>query len=864
MINHNTVLNIPIANGKHLISPDATGTLQIILKIETNEILDFENLALQKDFIHTYCVNEQLDGKIPVLSSLILETVNNDPINNLDFNDWGTSDSVYIQNHIKDTIKYVISGYDDESGVSGIKITETVIKFVNNESPSDAIITETFYENCTFTTETDIHTIYTTYGSHTLKTFNDGIIKLDFNIIDKAGNLSEPKTYYVIKDTQIDTSLLKFSEYTAVQKHESEFESDTRTLTFIEEPKDIFFGSLYTEYSIQMKWGYSLENISNDIQKENGTYTFSHNPNLITYIEITCSDALGNQKKILRAIPPRAFYDISCFPTKENYNSISNLSTIYNIPFNFESLESIARLSGAQLLINSYYYIDKNNEGFKENSKDQAISFGTTKTEFHPIFVFKYPDGSLWYSSLNLSYLEAKSMGSGQTPSRKYVEKNSSNNHIQTPPDIPDTIELSFEPVNNSGCNKVIINTELDSNYTWTYKFINKATNKKSISFTKDCMLPSPATYTLTLIAQDSQNNTYTKENQKMLLQGGTASVEISFDQDLTPPVFDIFSSNSYRLEPNGVTILTKPNDNETGSGIYTIDDKKTIGEITYYLFPNPGLHVSDITNYTLDELEAYQSQAKTIQYNLTKGDIFIPIEDEGFYTLCMVAKDNDGNQHVECIPVFNSYYNSLSSIKLDTETQNISGVSTKYNRIQSTFDITEQNKEKYILSLKYESSTNSWTRTPYNNTGTTGITISTRLGSSSESRYWFKCLHGIKYTTDTLISDTGFYDVKYATPAGSQIKNIIVGEMGIQIIGSGLILAHTFYSPKKLTETKNTEDVQKWLNKGVETGIVIEEEESYIYSNSNYEDIPKGYYYTTIIHGSKDFCIMTDVQQKQ
>ena len=73
-------------------------------------------------------------------------------------------------------------------------------------------------------------------------------------------------------------------------------------------------------------------------------------------------------------------------------------------------------------------------------------------------------------------------------------------------------------------------------------------------------------------------------------------------------------------------------------------------------------------------------------------------------------------------------------------------------------------------------------------------------------------------------------------------------------------------YCSQKITQTTGTDEAYEWMANAQETGIEVRTgttNSSYTYTNAHYNDIPAGYYYTTIIHYADGDIIMSEIKQK-
>ena len=93
--------------------------------------------------------------------------------------------------------------------------------------------------------------------------------------------------------------------------------------------------------------------------------------------------------------------------------------------------------------------------------------------------------------------------------------------------------------------------------------------------------------------------------------------------------------------------------------------------------------------------------------------------------------------------------------------------------------------------------------------------------------------------------------------PLICDLKDVFLGQTGINILADQPCFVHTIYCPRNLGNT-----AENWLNGGLETGLVMKQK-SFTDSFENTAGVPEGYYYTTIIHFADGTFLMTDVKQK-
>ena len=94
-------------------------------------------------------------------------------------------------------------------------------------------------------------------------------------------------------------------------------------------------------------------------------------------------------------------------------------------------------------------------------------------------------------------------------------------------------------------------------------------------------------------------------------------------------------------------------------------------------------------------------------------------------------------------------------------------------------------------------------------------------------------------------------------SPIVCDLKDLYIGQSGINILADKPCFAHTMYCPQNLGNTP-----ADWLEGGFETGLVMKSG-SFTYANTKTSGVPKGYYYTTVVHFADGTTLMTDVKQK-
>lgn len=927
----NTVTIKPKYTIQELVS-NGSGPKTLKVKFDLSHITDSDgNSLVSSPESFTYRINDAMEKDKPEWQNTqyLYDGLNSTgSLSTTAFSNWSSSD--YTDNHIKDSVRFSFYGYDKDSGLKSLRITETYYKTVSGGATSNETIIKD-YSASQYSSQygklTDGTPYYRITGYHNLQTVNDGVVKLDFQLLDNAGNESTKKTYYIIKDTVIDETVVKFDEtkqdalagsglsvYNSVRKRSGD--NDTVTLTLSSIPQDTFYGTTYkTNYDISVKYGYSKENISNNAVKSTPStgkmrFTFTHLTKQTTFVEITVSDAAGNTKKLIRAIPGQAVI------TSQRTFTDSDVMNwdMYEITCaNKEQNESLCQYYGASSFMTNTLIMNTtegNSSWYKGGARDYVACIGTDSygnTDFkspkgktlkvYAFVGYRYGDSisagdtqsEYWYSSLSDEYVEIiASTTEDWRVSGSYL-RNTATSGLSSNYVI-DYLKVTTEPVVNSGCYKVVVDDEFISRIQSennvdttgiTYSIIAINTSGEKIE-SKDLTfyLPSPGKYELFLKAENSNRQSVTTSSYRYLKINGTGSNQehyLNFTKDLTAPSLNLSSDENY--------YSTSPAFWYTDYYSAIVADNGTAGLVTdsygnvlldYYFIPNSNSTFSVLVwvsgsdrrymylhnTYTLEELETqYSDLKKTIAIASDAKSLQIPFDGlpEGLYTICIVAKDNNGNSTVKCRTAFNKRLRQTLVLS-----QLYSNTYSYFFRANKKFEV------KWLES-------GAWTKKgSYANYE--GQDPQVEFNKSSLGNWWIKIEKKGCYDEDSdvcSVADSGFYDVTYlnlgyykqlwedgAAVMDVSSKNIIPGMNGMQVLCTSPTLAHTMYCSRKLSDGTSAEDIATWENMAMETGIV-EKSSNFTYGNDNYSNIPSGYYYTTIVHFADGTTLMTEVKQK-
>ncbi len=944
--NDNTILNIASAPGKFIIE-DGSGSEyeDITITINFDNITDAQGIQIAQNSAYTYRLNKNTDTKAPVANSIVLKTTSDSSayyyhsLNEKVFEDWTNAMTAeyrygdFSQNHVGASIYIETSGYDKDSGVNGIQVIETFYRTVEDEDTSLAKNTGICGINKQVFLETDSNNneVYAMNDTYTFVTKNDGVFKLEVSILDNAGHTSESKTFYVIKDSSIGASIISFEEtsnplskylpddpdstedsYTDIFNivRNSHNGSDTVVLTLKESSGEIFYQTSSNFYlskcDAEIYYGSSPNAINKKAAVNGRTFTFTANPNEITYVNVLALDDVGNKISFIRAIPPKPA--ISYYEAVVNGNHKDLKIDLYN-----QMAEGLGADSNGYFYVvrnntkgNSNYGAAPNDDPGKINNCLQIIDYYATKKndytyknlDVYVVTYLKYGN-NYWYSVLSDDSINMNATinGSGYrlmqgNPTSTLSMSGKVCNTYDFGLYMHDNIQITTRPYEkNSGYSKVTVfdfkeaaGESPDISFTFICKEIDSYSYPdepvKEYHFSEPTfILPSFKKYNLYIIAEKPDDPQYYYSDWFYVKVNGASnrfsdSYSFALTDDSFAPSFPTVTHNTnndtpvYWKETSAVfpedkPVTTRIDETKTTqgyidvSGVGLVETYETSGTylMDYYFIPDSNVHTNDYTEYTMQDLLAYENEKHTLEYKLSDTEIKIPYNylDEGLYTLCLVAKDWNGNYAIKCAPAFNKVLDT----KVPVSFSNISDTNLRIFANVSFF------LERYSIT------DNSWKSLTPTKSGTIW-----RYGfnpTTEQNVTWIK-VSGIKKGQD--VFNSGFYLVDYVyLPYKRSLlysnysleftsKEVIECLTGYHVYCNHPVLCHTMYCSKKLTETSEAKDVAIWETKGEETGFMVQSGD-FSYTNTYLSKIPSGYYYTTIFHFGDGETVMTPIKQK-
>ncbi len=242
-----------------------------------------------------------------------------------DYTSWTSED--YGTYHIGGKVYAEFKASDVGSGISGLYVKETVCKYSDGTNGNESVTDEA---RATWDETKELWCV-----EYNMRTAFDGIIKLELFAEDFAGNSSDGKfTFYVLKDTTVETSNIYFDTENqtmmpqgllpGIPLTEEQRNAEENLIEYIktmsvdqsgnqsvnlklsENSKDVYYDSLSTDYEGEVYWGYSEDSIDTKAEKGvDGTFTFKRNVDKLVFINVVCTDQVGNTRTVLKLMIPR-------------------------------------------------------------------------------------------------------------------------------------------------------------------------------------------------------------------------------------------------------------------------------------------------------------------------------------------------------------------------------------------------------------------------------------------------------------------------------------------------------------------------------------------------------------------------------
>lgn len=474
---------------------------------------------------------------------------------------------------------------------------------------------------------------------------------------------------------------------------------------------------------------------------------------------------------------------------------------------------------------------------------------------------------------------------------------------------------ISDEAVNGAGYRNITFSLPNNYYFDKKYDFFVKATQKSSNQ--NDSEIDTTVFGKRNELAIKVVSNNYDFYIMLCSEEEGIALSEILYSdkndgKDNIPPnlgnknfrpLFINGASNYARLSFHGKETETRgwPIDTD----VYT--NKEGKGEIEYYIIPISEQKLVENT-YTISQLRNSSYVKRTATYNINdiernveqnktcsspppnasssgtlsedleskiQAFIELPIGDitEGYYTICVIAKDKNLNESILCFPFSNIYnynidINQFFSIN-NENLFNFTGITNGKCTIQ--YYEPEQKRWLNLIFTNYSfSSRDYWTYNSYEGYNLSDATFTNGKSFIDDSNYGNKIVRVVPCYSNISDNTAYFFTPVYFVPKYKknpelkiQKKFFLQQGNSIMVFCDCPVLVHTYYSSKNLNDFyTDDEDVKTWYSKGIEiTGenTVVTEYSSDFSYDIPFDKVPSGNYYTTIVHFADGTAKMTD-----
>ncbi len=374
-------LLIPTNKNLRLVDPAGTvSSKDIIVSIDLTNIIDEDGNSGIGTAQHKYRVGKAIDSVKPILSDIAVYSSSDEnyayykEISPTAFDSWtaGTGAPDYGDfgaHRVTGSVYVEFEGTDEGSGISGLMVKETHYKYTDGSAAN--IVTASSFVPAEKAEASEKYCV-----EYDLKTPSDGIILLEFYAEDSAENISATcKSVYVLKDTLIDSAVLKFNhendaltmsasqnghganlpDYAeTIEKVNSLYTNNadgtqTVKLTLKDNAKDIFYSNYSSPFDLKVYWGYDENNYTEIVKAADNSYSFKRDPTKIVFLKIDCKDTIGNEKSVNKIVPPalelQSEYDSGSSSYKytianlKSYLAMCNINTS-NTDFYYAGLET--------------------------------------------------------------------------------------------------------------------------------------------------------------------------------------------------------------------------------------------------------------------------------------------------------------------------------------------------------------------------------------------------------------------------------------------------------------------------------------------------------------------------------------------
>lgn len=707
---------------------------------ENIKIKQNENVSLMGTADWSYRINSGVETILPYINEVALYKKGPDEngkfddkykLSSLDFDYWTFNE--IENNHVREIYLY-ISGYDADSGLDYVRLEGNLIKSANGEDAQmeafedrlgkkeDFKLSETPAEDGSYYYEYYTKISFTEqFIDGVIKNnliLNDGLIKYDFALVDRAGNNSKKHTIYIIKDTAIAAKIVTSTNSLnadANMELDNITDSSRKSENGIDTIKLFFAGidlpwlnSLYDPYFVSeeipqppillnpdepeyewefeerdgeykdklkvldVKWGYDLS-YSEKIEKvtvfgevgivlpeDSVQYIIKRDENREIYISILVEDSVGNQLTREIAVPEKA--RVTDIKTNDAEELPDVIYTVDCKDF-FEHCALVPNniCIGTQLISEDFKYIEYGNN-----------QYGLTMDGFNGISIREATseDGTLftpYYLKIVNKYEFDRWEIYGTTTGIITLNEGFAGVQDKFIPQKVVNIEASA-PKKNEGFIIVkaeVSDCEINPEYEYVIGYKGDGSDKYDYTASKEFSLVTGKKYTFKPFV--SKNGQYICHSDAVELNKDFSGKE--YDNKVPVLAYSPFEKDKYLSSmPNYVELYPFTDE----SGLYEKDGNI---EMEYWFVPNPTVDSGKIScseeflrtyKENPDILKIKKSEYPKLVYNESQNvdenrskQLIIPMDDlpEFSYTLFVKVMDaSDNNNYV----LYSNYANNV------------------------------------------------------------------------------------------------------------------------------------------------------------------------------------------------------------
>lgn len=906
-----TELNIPPAANKPIIPADSdVDVAEISLSMNSLGIKDSDDLSITENLEHVYRVKKTLDDTPPTIKTVRIAKTKEDAekgknlITFADYANYGTGTNVKnnIANHHVRTVWIYVEATDEGSGVSSFTVKEKYIRTIDSAPAEQQTVYETSYQNDTGSKD------FLKVFEHTFNCSDDGVVNLSFTATDFANKSSDySKTMDVIKDTKCNVGLTVMDSESKLKTNSSDSEYVEYDVPVLQLDKMGSFSKTQAYYFKDLdgnEYRKSLNPETTAYEEKAEFYSAEYSYDNQTFVPIP----LGNQR-----FKKETIYLGGLFPDELNCTHIKfSVSQYQNVYLKLSVRDAIGNISSKTIFFSksldiisckknsdkwlftfdSYvegqattpvclHFTDSKGKSTKNIiyayanmfAESHSVTLNLAKAEINGTTtkVSELDDGRYYVRCIPITYdssgpyytisyagkpvLVEKKNG---TISTVYLDKNGNplENGTPTQDDLPETFSVTVEPaVLNERSRNVHVRYPDDftpnPNLNYFVRYHHGTSEPQSTSVMDLTLKTFYDYYNFEIIAMNAAGES--------VMTDYSVSADLTYDN--VPPYLSL---NIDIPTPNGMMARCKLKDygyiRDDGDGLPTDENGKA--SIKYcYSYDSDAFSNIDWTS----------NKIKIAYFDPNDKYIFFPFDDSSGDYLYVYLEDKNGNHGWDSTSLY-SKVDYTPSLTYDSDgyllsCNEIGNVNQNYLTDQyfdgTSWKFTNQiNTSNTGHDLKM-------TRGDYTGTGTRKFTIRPTFTASEQNSFarFFNRAWGTNVTNESYYLPLYAYLPYIKSPSSYNCNldnyNYFVGGRGLSLFVDNPVLVHTFYCSIDLGD-----QAEDWLYGGIETGVVqytdvLNTVTSFVYSNANLKEIPKGKYYTTIVHLANGEFFMTDVKQK-